>query len=99
MNIKHEYKKVGRKKKLVVTLPDGKEITVNDLMDSYGLHHNTAHLRLKNYIKTGNLKKLLKESQQKEITTKLSITHYEAGEVRMYKDEEWIGIMKALTNR
>jgi len=29
----------------------------------------------------------------------LSETHYEAGDVRMYKDEEWIKIMKALTNK
>ena len=95
MDIKHEY--IGRM--LVVTLPNGNKINVNDLIKDCGLKHAAAHRRLKRYIKTGNLKNLLKPSQQSIKESKLSETHYEAGDIRMYKDEEWIRIMKALTNK
>jgi len=98
MSVKHEYRGAGSNRRLVVFLPDGKEITVNDLMDQCGVKHNSAHRRLKRYIETGNLKKLL-QPVQKIGENPLSETHYEAGDVRMYKDEEWIKIMKALTNK
>lgn len=98
MSVKHEYRGAGKHRRLVVFLPDGKEITVNYLMENCGVKPNSAHRRLKRYIETGNQKKLL-QPVQKIKENPLSVTHYEAGDVRMYKDEEWIRIMKALTNK
>jgi len=50
----------GRNGRIIVTLPDGSEITVHDLVEKLGIGKQSASVRIRKYIQDGNLKNLLK---------------------------------------
>ena len=83
----------GRK---VVILPDGSEMDSKILSEKYGLSYCAAVTRINEYIEDGNYEDLIRlsRSKKKAKTTKiakprLSKTHYEDGNIRMYVDPFW----------
>ena len=83
----------GRNGRIIVTLPDGSDITVHTLVEQIGIGKQSAHKRIKKYIEDGCLEDLMKgksvQSKRKPKTNKLSKTHYESGDLRMYVDPFW----------
>lgn len=83
----------GRK---VVILPDGSEMDSKILSEKYELSYCTAVTRINEYIEDGHYKDLIRvnRSKKKAKTKKiakprLSKTHYEDGDIRMYVDPFW----------
>jgi hypothetical protein len=91
---KVQWTKKYRGKKVVI-LPDGSEMDSKILSEKYNLSYCTAVSRINDYIIDGNYEDLIrdnrtkKESKKVKYNYKLTETHYEDGNIRMYVDPFW----------
>ena len=92
---KVQWTKKYRGKKVVI-LPDGSEMDSKMLSEKYNLTYVTAVNRINEYIEDGHYKDLIRENRSKKkakrkkvLKPRLSKTHYEDGDIRMYVDPFW----------